>query len=315
MAKLVVLKNVSIATTLPISFQYLSSSITPQPTSTTTPAFSALASNRQLILNYASITGVGGNDVVATINFYAPQYDPTGALVLSNTTGNPVTEGQAATIVANYTSPATGVLCVLQIFFSLFTLSSLLCSTTFNVTSATANTTMRAILITKSMRLSYDWASNGVSPVDKLMHNLSIQVSDYFAFTSVMIYDTVSDGHEYDPTYNPTLSAQFLSSSSRFTQGTDFLANTAQPSTSLFFNLTDLLPSLSYLTTTKINATTYYTRIVQGLKGPISNCQAAYQTVVLVDYKNTLRVPSNVNQGDWLSNSEVSELPLPSQLC
>ena len=54
---------------------------------------------------------------MATINFYAPQYDPTGALVLSNTTGNPVTVGQAATLVANYTSPATGVLYVLPIFF------------------------------------------------------------------------------------------------------------------------------------------------------------------------------------------------------
>ena len=45
----------------------------------------------------------------------------------------------------------------------------------------------------------------GYSPGDTLQYTLSAQISDYFAFQSLVVTDVLGDGLREDGTFNPTL--------------------------------------------------------------------------------------------------------------
>ena len=148
------------------------------------------------------------------------------------------------------------------------------------------------------MQIVSDWAKNGLSPRDKIMHDLSVQVSDYFSFNPVTIYDTISDGQSLDLSYTPILDIQYPSNqrnTSGFQNNSNMFVSADTPQTYITFALSNLLPPKTLLN-----------RTMNILTGPVGYCHVTYQTNALVDYKDRYRLPSNVNQGDWISDNAVT---------
>ena len=61
--------------------------------------------------------------------------------------------------------------------------------------------------IQKSVDIAVDNNATDVSPLDILEYTLEIQISDFFAYTSMFATDTISDGQHYytDATHQPTM--------------------------------------------------------------------------------------------------------------
>ncbi len=65
--------------------------------------------------------------------------------------------------------------------------------------------TDKSIAIQKDVTIAVDNNASGVSPGDVLEYTLRLQVSDFFAFDSVVVTDVISDGQHFDPSFTPTL--------------------------------------------------------------------------------------------------------------
>lgn len=127
------------------------------------------------------------------VSFYVPELDATGAAVINPGTGaaTAITLG-AATGSGSWTpadprDPATVV-------------SATTASTTFAA---------KSLAIQDSVVIAQDIGTAGLTPGDTLLHNLQIDVSDYFAFGSNagqwLVHDVLNDGQTFDTGFVPTL--------------------------------------------------------------------------------------------------------------
>jgi len=116
-----------------------------------------------------SLTTIAKNIFTFTYKAYVPFKDITGALILDNTTTN-ITINETST--CTYTSSITGT------------------STNYTLTNTTNTLAVRRLCVQKT------YTANGqLIPLQTVNYKLTIQVSDFFAFGSLMLDDVLSDGH------------------------------------------------------------------------------------------------------------------------
>jgi len=296
-AKSVLLDNVTISTVVPASFFVSATSALPTPTTIQKPVFAIADNDRTLMLKYSSLLGTAGTDVRSTISFYVPQFNSSSAYILDPQTGAPREERQVASVVAYFTSPTTGS------------------RVSFLVSSGTAVTSLRSILITKSMSIASDWSKNILSPHDMVLHDLSVQVSDYFSFGWVMIHDLISDGQTYNNSITPTLKIKYGNSfnTSVFTEGFDLYVNDTAPETYMVFNVSNLLP-LHYYTfanSTIDNSTINNSTIIR--KSTI-NSNSAIGSNSTIDSNSTININSTINSNSTINNSTTTQPPPELQI-
>ncbi|HXF86438.1 MAG TPA: isopeptide-forming domain-containing fimbrial protein [Anaerolineales bacterium] len=147
--------------------------------------------NNDLVIRWPSITGAAGADISITVDFFVPRLNATSSPIIDPTSGDDTTSGNIAwaetdwtpldsrdaptSVSTNATCPACAPLHILQ---------------------------NKSIAIQKSV---VNVTDGNVSPGDVLEYTLTFQVSDFFAFGSVVITDVISDGQRFDSSFTPTL--------------------------------------------------------------------------------------------------------------
>ena len=123
-----------------------------------------------------------------TFDFYIPLEDASTNPVINPLTGNYVTSCDQASVSADWIpeDPRDAGGTVSE--------SPASCEHTL---------TDRSVAIQKNVM---DINGGGVAPGDILEYTISFQVSDYFAFSGIVISDSISDGQHFDPAFSPTLS-------------------------------------------------------------------------------------------------------------
>ncbi len=146
----------------------------------------------QVVVRFASVTGgAGSNDATFTVQFFVPQFDADNAFVIDPTSGDDVISLNQAQALGDWTP-----------------LDSRDPGGTDNAAAGPAQhiLTDKSIAIQKSVAVVNDTGAPGASPGDTLEYTLNVQISDFFAFTTLVISDTFSDGQRWDTGFIPTLS-------------------------------------------------------------------------------------------------------------
>ena len=147
-----------------------------------------------LTRRFASVTGTSAtDDAVLLFTFHVPLDDAAGDPVIDPDTADDTTSHDDARAQGDWDpiddrDPPT-----------------LVVSDVASVDHTLAN---RAIAIQKSVSLQDDTGPVGVSPGDTLEWTLEVQVSDFFAFEGVKVYDSLADGTRLDPSWTPRLSVE-----------------------------------------------------------------------------------------------------------
>ncbi|MEW5716992.1 MAG: isopeptide-forming domain-containing fimbrial protein [Chloroflexota bacterium] len=174
--------NLQISDTLPDSAQFVSvDSVTGNGMSvyTATLVPSTTTPGGTLIYTLDQVTGTtSANDAQMRFTFYIPITDALGSAVLNASTG-------ASTVSSN------------NVYATGFWIRD---GVPVTSTTAVGPITDRSIAIQKSA------TSPEVKPGALVTYTLNFQVSDFFAFNSVVISDTISDGQHFDASFAPTLS-------------------------------------------------------------------------------------------------------------
>ncbi len=173
----------------------------------------------------------------------------------------------------------------------------------------------RSIAIQKGVTVSIDTGATGPTPGDTLAYTLQFQISDFFAFDSLVITDTFSDGQLWDGGFTPTLS---LTEHGTTTSGAMLPANftvvhdsPGSGTTTVTFRVSDELVSRS------LDALALGGCVPPGgTGGPQPDCSVSnlgptsgtltFRTVIQDEFSDTF--PSgdkSVDQGDVLDDSVI----------
>jgi LPXTG-site transpeptidase (sortase) family protein len=137
------------------------------------------------------VTGTTGpGEATLTFEFYIPQFDYLGGVVINPVSGDDVLSVDDARADGTW-SPldprdATGPVS--------------------DLTSNDHTLTDKSIAIQKGVVLLIDAGGPGPTPGDTLEYTLDFQISDYFTFGDLVVRDRFSDGQRLDPGFTPTLS-------------------------------------------------------------------------------------------------------------
>ena len=182
--------DLTVTDVLPDTIQYISTDTPAEPfTSITEP--STTTPGGQLVIDFGSVTGSGGTDASATVNFYVPMLDAGGDPVLDPTTGafNTSTDSVTAAGTWNPIDPDDG--------------------TDIAVTAGPATHTLndKSIAVQKAV---HKIGGGPVGPGDVLEWTIDVQVSDYFALDDVIVDDLMGndglgDGTVFDSSFTPTM--------------------------------------------------------------------------------------------------------------
>ncbi|MFW5691014.1 MAG: beta strand repeat-containing protein, partial [Chloroflexota bacterium] len=150
-----------------------------------------------LTVNFASITGTAADaDATLVVDFYIAQADAGGGAVVPPVSGAPDTvdnraAGQGDWVPLDPRDPGgtdnVGL--------------NLTCPSCPPLDSLEA----RSIAVQKTQTLAVDNTSAGLNAGDVIAYTIDFQISDFFAFDSIVITDIFSDGQEFDETFTPTL--------------------------------------------------------------------------------------------------------------
>lgn len=280
--------------------------------------------------NFASVTGaLGFPEATVTFEFYIPRDDSTGTPVLNLTTG--------AFRTRDNNSAATGS------WTPIDTRDGGARTVTVDPAGPEHQLQEQSIATQKSVAIVTDTGASGLSPGDTLEYTIVYQVSDYFAFDTLVSTDTFSDGQRFLCSFIPTFTASeqsgaptatgtftFSSCTSGLTDNTAFsgpffsvdrsqIQNTVQPSagngsTQLTFNVSGLLATIGANDGLLVGA-----EIPQGGTGgpipananpatrPSTTFQIVFRTVVQADFTDLYGPVTNrrVDQGDTLTNGNI----------
>ncbi len=187
--------NLIVTDYLPNNIQFISvSSITPagaviddQPTT----GASQNPPDNDLVVRWASITGVAGIDISVTVNFFVPRLDADSNPVVDPITGNDTTAGNIAWARTDWTP--------LDVRDAPVTVTT---DGTCPACTPLHTLENKSIAIQKSVA---DITDSNVSPGDVLEYTLTFQISDFFAFGNIVVTDIISDGQHVSGTFVPTL--------------------------------------------------------------------------------------------------------------
>jgi large repetitive protein len=197
-------------------------------TPTSTPANNP---NNQLSYRFGSITGAtSSNDAQIEFEFYVNDINANLTAVIPPSTGSTTTSVNDALGSLNWTPIDT------RDSAQTFTSDSTLNDHTL------AN---KSLAIQKSVT---NVSGGQLKPSSVLEYNLNFQVSDYFAFSSIVLNDTLGDGQILDNSFNPTftVSERGVNTSGNFaTQNWSATKDTgysgASGNTNIIFNLSNQL--------------------------------------------------------------------------
>ncbi len=181
--------DLDISDALPTDIVYLGVSA-PGAAVTDQPAIGQLVdpADNVLNVNYAALSGNAQID----LDYYVAEADFDGAPVIGRADGDNTTTPNTITALGDWAPidgrDAVGV---------------------DTVTAAADFTrTDQSMVTAKAVALALDAdASGGLSPGDALEYTVSVAVADYFAFNTLVIADTFSDGQRLDGSFSPTLTA------------------------------------------------------------------------------------------------------------
>lgn len=179
--------NLDVTDLIPNNLQFVAVVATGGSTAVTTP--STTAPGGVLTRSFSSVTGgPGAADASFTFSYYAPIDDAGGAPVLDPTTGAPAPAVDDARATASWTptDPRDPVSTV-----------------TSDATANDHTLTIRSVATQKAATVVTDTGTPGPSPGDTLEYVIDVQISDYFAFTNLVVSDTFSAGQSVTGT--PTL--------------------------------------------------------------------------------------------------------------
>jgi uncharacterized repeat protein (TIGR01451 family)/fimbrial isopeptide formation D2 family protein len=176
---------------LPDNMQFLSV-LSTSPAATCAPQPSISTPGGALFCNFASILGSAGDDAVVTFQYFIPQFDTGGNPVIDPSSGDDVLSLNDARAIGDWDPldprDSDGV------------------DNAIADPSGPEHTLEdQSIAIQKDVKIVVDAAPVGPSPDDILEYTLDVQISDFFAFQSVIISDTISDGQHVLETYTPTM--------------------------------------------------------------------------------------------------------------
>lgn len=142
--------------------------------------------DNRLDVSWASVSGT----VSCTFEFFVPRLDADGDTVIDPGSGDDVVSCNQASATGSWvpSDPRdTGQ--------------------TFNLDPVGCEHSLvdKSIAIQKEVAVVGDYQAPGVSPGDVLEYTLRTQVSDFFAFDSVVITDVISDGQRFDASFVPRL--------------------------------------------------------------------------------------------------------------
>ncbi len=187
--------NLDVSDLLPDNMAFLSVvSTSPSATIVLTPNVGSAANPpyNELKVRFASVTGSGGTDATVTFEYFIPRLDASNAAVIDPATGDDVISENQAKAVGDWTPldprdpGGTG-------------------NAVADPPGPEHVLTDKSIAIQKGVADVADVYPSGPSPDDVLEYSLNFQVSDFFAFQSLVITDTLSDGQRFDPSYPPEL--------------------------------------------------------------------------------------------------------------
>jgi fimbrial isopeptide formation D2 family protein/uncharacterized repeat protein (TIGR01451 family) len=143
-----------------------------------------------LLLEFNNVTGSSsGSEVELQVAFYIPRLNSAESAVLSAVTGNAVIVSNTVTASATWTPADSGDP-----------------ARTVTYTAVGEDNThylyQRAIALVKSVT---PLGGEIVAPGQQARYDLTVDVSDYFAFSDVTVVDTIPDGLLFDDTVTPTL--------------------------------------------------------------------------------------------------------------
>jgi large repetitive protein len=259
-----------------------------------------LPPNNELVIGCPSITGGGGSaDVSLTFSYWVPRLDANGVPVLDPATGAARALQNSATVSGNWQP--------LDPRDSLFPIS---------VSSPTAS------VLAQSIAVQHGWGSivndpqgNGLSPGDTIEYSLPFQISDHFAFDTIIFSERLSDGQHYLPgsaRFSVTDRGGTLSGA--FTDGVNLSIDTSQightgtgnppdgtdGSTLLSFNLSQAMRDLGAADGVVQGAETILPRSATA-QGTVT-----FRVVIQEDYTDVyLSGDSSVDMWDWV-DSRVS---------
>jgi large repetitive protein len=282
------LTNLDVTDSLPNNLAYLgvtsaspANSILSQP-----PVGVPQNAPNNLTLQFPSITGTGGNDANFTFQFYIPQNDANGSLVLNPSTGAFVPSPSSVQGQANWTPLAPG-------------------SSSTTVTSPVETVTPlidKSIAVQKSVSVIDTAGTPGyTTPGDTLQYTVQFEVSDFFALENVLLNDTISDGQLLNNSFTPTLTlSQHGSSTSGAVNSSNYTYTLNSDGTStLLLNISNELQDRSFLG----NGLLVGGQIPFGSGNGPTIGTITYQTVIQTDYR--VYDPSGdpkIDQGDVVGN-------------
>lgn len=232
-------------------------------------------------------TTLSGTQTI-TANFYVSEFDQSGANVINPTAGttNTVGEFNNITFSGDWTAADTrdG-------------------STAVSDTSTAEILDAESLSVQKSVAIIAETGAAGATPDDTLEYTVNFQVSDFFAFDTLTLSDTFSDGQNFDATFTPTLNITSQGSvlaGQNFTINTDFtlVENTGTDySETLTFDVSALL------------TTAFGSSVLEGGKfGPddlgATTGTIVFRTVIQDTYADpALGADDFVKQGDTFTNT------------
>lgn len=141
------------------------------------------------MVNFPTVTGsTAENDVKVTFEFYIPHLDANGDNVLDPITGDNILSLNQTNATGNWSPIDT--------------------RDPGGTDNAVANPTGpehiledQSISIQKGVQNQNNLSGTGYTPGDTVEYTLDFQISDFFAFDTVIITDTFSDGQHFDPSF------------------------------------------------------------------------------------------------------------------
>ncbi|MEM1246735.1 MAG: LruC domain-containing protein [Acidobacteriota bacterium] len=190
------ISDVDVIDDLPDSLAYLRL-VSTSPTATvlaepTVGEASSSPTNR-LHVNFSSVTGTASNnDAEVVLEFFVPRTDATGSAVVPAASGDDTTAENQVTALGDW-SPVDG------------RDPSGTDNVSFDASGPEHTLSQQALSIQKGVAIAANSGASSATPGDVLEYTLEIQVSDFFAVSSVVVTDVLSDGQSFDQSFTPTL--------------------------------------------------------------------------------------------------------------
>lgn len=288
---------------LPPSLQFVSvdattvAGVSTAATAVSTP--STTVPGGTLTRRFTSVTGTAGtNDAEVLFTYYVPRVTSANAVIINAISGDDATSVDDARASGQWDpiDPRDAVTTV-----------------TSDATVSDHTLTDKSIAIQKSAAIVTDSGPTGASPGDVVEYALAIQISDFFAFQSLVVTDVVSDGQRRDGSFTPTLSlTEHGAASAGAMAGANYSFAVNSPGTG---ETTATFRVSNELVTRSLDGIVLGGCVpVGGTGGPVPDCgtfnaggaTATIRYRVIVQENFTDTYPSgdtSVDQGDVLSNS------------